>query len=243
MLKISKPLVCATVFLLPFFAWCQIGTADDLIPPEGVRPRTFEDFLVQTAWLNHPSRSFSDQKIKVAKLEVNQQKKGWMEQVSGNLGFNSLRDTVSLLGTQYLAPGFNYGVSFSIGSLLTNKSKVKVAEGKVKLEEFSQQELKLNLRKEVLYRYQKYKLSVEILKARKQAEEDALSKYTLISELFQSNKASFEEYNEASISYHSAREKRLTTETDIRLAVIDLEEILGARWENIERNRARYEKN
>lgn len=233
-----------TIFILffPLVVAGQVGNYDDLVPPPDVRPRTFEDYLVQLAWENNPQRKVAGQEVAVAKSQVKATKKSWMEPIGANLGFNSVRDTISFSGNRYLAPGYNYGISLSLGSMFTNKSKVNLANEKVKVEELKMDELKLAIRTEVLQRYQKYLLSIEVLKARQKAEEDAHSKFTLISELFEKNKADFEEYNEASISYQEALEKRLTSQTDISLTKYELEEILGMKWDSLEKIRAQYEK-
>jgi outer membrane protein TolC len=215
---------------------------DVIIPPVEVRPKTFEDYLVQLSWLNHPHREWLEQQIEVSKAEVKKERRSWMEPIGANVGFNSLKDTVSLLGARYLAPGYNYGFSLSLGSILTTKSKVTLAQGKQKLEELRLQEYKLELRKELLKRYRRHLLSIEVLKARQQAEEDAQANYTLISELFKKNKAPFEDLNQASISFHTALEKKLEAEAEVSISRFELEEILGTKWESLDRVRERYEK-
>ena len=84
--------------------------------------------------------------------------------------------------------------------------------------------------------------SIEIYNARKKAEDDAESVYYLLTEKFRKDKASFEEYNNASSSYHNSVEKRLEAKSEIELARFKLEELLGVRWEKVERNKKRYEK-
>ncbi|MCB0663595.1 MAG: TolC family protein, partial [Saprospiraceae bacterium] len=96
---------------------------------------------------------------------------------------------------------------------------------------------------EVLTRYYKFLLAKEVLKARQAAEEDASANHTLLENLFEKNKATFEEYNEASIAYHNAVEKRLTAATDLKLNQLYLEEIVGLPWASLEKTKARMERN
>jgi outer membrane protein TolC len=123
--------IAVFLFCLPFAAPAQVGNYDDLVPPPDVRPRNFEDYLVQLAWENNPQRKVAGQEVAVAKSQVKAAKKSWMEPIGANLGFNSVRDTVTFSGSRYLAPGYNYGISLSLGSMFTNKGKVNLANEKV----------------------------------------------------------------------------------------------------------------
>ncbi len=164
----------------------------------------------------------------------------WLKAFNANIGFNSLKDTVQVLGATYLAPGYNYGLSVSLGQLFTTGPRIDMAKEMQKVEELERDQSKLNLRKEVLHRYNEHLLSIEILKTRQLAEEDASATFQLISALFKKNRANFDEKNKASITYYDTMEKRLAAETEVSNTKYSLEEILGVKWEQVERLKVRY---
>ena len=238
------------IFLIPLFAiilstppqdtFGQEIDFDDLVPEAGSRPRTFEDYLVQVAWANNQQKQVLGLKKSAADEEVKLAKKQWLRslQFSGSL---SPRDTTALFNlppgvppNTIIPPFLNFGIGWSLGDLFTQKNTVRIKEKEAEIYDYELNEEKLLIRREVLSGYQKYLTAKEILKARTKAEEDASTNYLLISEKFRNDKASFEDANQASISYHDAVEKRLSAEADIELARIQLEELLGVRWKQVE---------
>lgn len=212
--------------------------------------RTFEDYLLEQAWQNNPSSKILDHRAEIAEQELKLTKKDWLKsfQFSGSV---TPRDSSILLlvpedrlqpGTSF-PPLYNFGIGWNIGSLFTQNNKTNIEKQEVKIAQLEIQEERKQFNQEVLTRYYKFLLATEVLKARQAAEEDALANYTLLENLFQKNKASFEEYNEASIAYHNAVEKKLTAATEQRLTKLYLEEIVGLPWESLERTRARMGSN
>ena len=221
----------------------------DLVPEEGTRAKSFEDYLVQIAWQNNQRKRQINVKKEVADEQVKLAKKQWLRsiQLSGSL---SPRDqlTLATIPNGALEPGtvippfVNFGLGYSLGDVFTQKNQVRIKKKESEIFEFELNEEKLKVRNMVLTAYQNYLSAIEIYNARKKAEDDAESIYYLLSEKFRKDKATFEEYNNASTGYHNAVEKRLQAESEIQLARIDMEELLGVRWEKIERNKSRYQK-
>ncbi len=241
------------IFLLTSFLFCLSANAQeinfpDIVPEEGERARSFEDYLVQVAWMNNQTKLlYGSRKAKIDE-EVKLAKKQWLRGWQFNASL-SPRDTTALFNlpegvppNTVIPPFLNFGMGISLGDIFTQRNAVKIKKKEAETFDFEINIEKLRVRKEVLQRYQKYLSSLEILKARKQAEEDASTNYVLISEKFRKDKASFEENNEASISYHNAVEKRLNGESEVQLSIISLEEMLGVRWEQVARAKPRYEK-
>lgn len=227
-------------------ALAQEVNFEDLIPQEGTRPRTFEDYLVQVAWLNNQRKQILLLRKDVAEEEVKLAKKQWLRSLQFSASL-SPRDTTALFnlppgvpeGT-IIPPFLNFGIGWSLGDLFTQKNAVRIKKHEAQIFDFELNSEKLLVRRQVLLAYQKYLSSLEVLIARQKAEEDASTNYQLISQKFRKDKAKFEEANQASISYHDAVEKRLVAESEIQLARIELEELLGVRWEKIEPAKARY---
>lgn len=238
-------------WLLPFFLFSFSVSAQetnfaDLIPEEGTRPATFEDYLVQVAWTNNQQKQVIELRKEITDQEIKIAKKQWLRSIQLSGSF-SPRDTTALFNlpegvppNTIIPPFLNFGVGWSIGDLFLQKNNVRIKKKEKELYEFELNEEKLLVRQQVLTAYQKYLIALEILKVRQKATEDADTNYQLLSEKFRKDKAEFEEANQASITYQNAIEKKLVAVSDIELAKINLEKILGLRWKQVEAAKARY---
>ena len=234
-------------FISVAFVAGQELNADEWIPAAGTRPKTFEDYLVQTAWANFPKRSILETEGQIARQKIKLTRLDWAKSLQFSASMTPRDSSILLLlpedrlqpGTVF-PPVFNLGIGVNIGDIITQKNKLKIAEQEAKITDLEMLEYKLAFRKEVLRRYELYERSVEVLISRQQAEDDALTNFNLISELFKKNRATFEEYNQASMTYYETREKRVTAESDINLQKYELEEIVGVKWETMENAKIRF---
>lgn len=230
----------------------QFGTAQTvdfatIIPPMEQRPKEFEDFLVQLAWINNPAKEVFKHETKIAEEDVKLAKKGWTELLNVNVGINpgaGRVDTVRAGGDApnpnevaglIVYPRYSVGFGLSLAPLFMQKNEVNKAKEAVKIIAHQENVDKLKIRAEVKERYQKYLLAIEVLKARQTLEDDAKGIYDFFSELFKNNEADYEDYSQAFESYHSAVEGRITAETEIEVAKIRVEELIGIDLEMAER--------
>ncbi len=207
-----------------------------VVVPEGSRARTFEDYLVQLAWMNNPANKTFDEEIKIAAEEVSIQKWKWTDDLDAIFNYNeshfisdfypnSRPDDVTTLFTVF--PRFNFGARISLGTLINNPKEKKKAQYELKIVELERDQEKLAIRAKTLERYQNYLLANEILLTRKQAEEDSYQTYLLIKEKFRRGDAELDDHNSASTSYFNAKEKFISAKSDVKVAVIQLEEMIG----------------
>lgn len=212
------------------------------------RAATYKDLLVQLAWLNAPRKQMIGQQKIAAEEDVKLAKKSWTELLRANVGIipgggdfvplidsSDVNNPVTLGGT--FQPGLSYGVTLDLGFLFTTGHEVKKAKALAKVFEWELNEQKLEIRAETEKRYAEYLLTFEVLKARQKAEIDAEAVYQYFSELFKNGDGDFEDFNRASESYHNAVEATLNAETDVQIARISLEEMIGVRLEVAEKLR------
>jgi len=208
-----------------------------VVPPEN-RARTFEDYIVQLAWMNNPANKVFDQEISIAKEEVSIQKWKWTDDLDAIFNYNESHyiqdfrpevigtgENPNTLFTVY--PRFNFGARIKLGTIINNPKERKKAEYELKITELEKDQEKLALRAKTLERYQNYLVAKEILITRKQAEEDAFQTYLLIKELFRKGDAELDEYNSASTTYFSAKEGFITAKSDVKVTIIKIEEMIG----------------
>ena len=226
---------------------------------EDVRPLTFEDYLVQLAWQNSFELEGSKYEVEARGQEIFLAKKDWTRNFQGGLNMNDVSFPyflVNSLGQEYwfgkkidltkvpsvaTYPLWNVGVGENVGELLVRKHKVKYAENRKKISESDLNFKKQKLRGEVLKRYQEYLSSFDIFKVRVQALDAAESNKNQIQSLFSVNKVQFEDYNTANKAYFDALENKVKGEAEIKLKRIALEELIGTKWESVERVKASYE--
>lgn len=244
----KKLLILGVAFLLVCtMIQAQPANFDQVVVPVDQRPRDFEEYLVQLAWMNNPSNNVLASKVKIAEQGLVQTKRNWAEDIQFTINLNQANlgiDTIKLFGTPIYKskvpesafyPIWNFGANFNIGKWWVRKSEIEVAKEKVKISEFDVNQRKLEVRSETLQRYHNYLVSIEIFKARTQAFETASTNKTLITEMFNTNKVEFEELNKADEAYYNALEAKIKAENQITLSKLSLEEIIGVKWEVAER--------
>lgn len=236
MKKLTFLVICT--LLLTTLSAQQPMDFDKVVVPEGSRARTFEDYLVQLAWMNNPANKTFDEEIKIATEEVSIVKWKWTEDLDAIFNYNEshfiqdFRPEVlgpntdpNALFTVY--PRFNLGARIRLSTLINNPKEKRKAEYELKITELERDQEKLAIRAKTLERYQNYLLANEILLTRKQSEEDSYQTYLLVKEKFRRGDAELDDHNSASTNYYSAKEKFISAKSDVRVAVIQLEEMIG----------------
>ncbi len=128
-------------------------------------------------------------------------------------------------------PRYNLGINLNLGTIATQKSKNRIKEREIAMAEHKVNQQKLLIRAETLERYEKLYAAHEIYKTRVQIEQDAKANYLLIANLYKTDEKTFDEFNEASSAYQGAIESRIKAESERRIALYRLEEIIGITWE------------
>ena len=251
MRKLSSILICQSFLIaLSLSLACTQLTAqrvdfNQIVPPEGQRPATFEDYLVQLAWLNNPETEILGFKKTKEEKEVALQRQKWMEDVK--MGFNinevSLSNLVDPQPDNFIIfPLYQFSAGFSLGTFTTNKKKREIEEMDVLIANAKSNQHKLKTRSETLTKYRKMLLAIETLKVRTKAAEDAQNVYDLSNQRFKNADMELVDLLRASEAANIAEEKRLTAQTDIELARLSLEEIIGVKWETAQKFEERYKK-
>ncbi len=226
-----KQIYLLILFFVSGSLFAQNLDYENVIPAETTKPRSFEAYLVQLAWLNTPENRVVEAEKEVATLERKKEKFNWFEQAGASMNVNPTNNVTVVGETEYFLPGINYGVSLNIGGLLTGGLDRKIADQNIKIADANINQQKLLIRSQVSKAYQKYKLANQILKSRYDAEEDLAAAYTIVSELFKKNRAEVDDYTSASSAYFAAVEQRQAAEADIEFAIIEMEELIGVEWE------------
>lgn len=227
------------IFLFFTMSWVTVVAQtidyDQVIVPEGQRPNNFEDYLVQLAWLNSPKRQILDLKEAKEAKEVELKRTEWMDDVNFSFNINevSLENVLQPDPDNFvLYPLYQLSAGVSLGSFTNNRKEREMEEFDVKIAEMEGNEYKMAIKAETLARYYQLLLTIETLKVRAQAEENAQNTYDLANKKFSNGDLDLEDLLRASESFNGALERRITANTEVELAKVSLEELIGKKWED-----------
>ncbi len=244
-LKVS-PLIIIIIFtLIGVTAQSQTVDFNKIVIPEGQRPLNFEDYLVQLAWLNSPRRQILDFERQKEQKDVDLKRSEWMDDVNFSFNINevSLENVLAPDPNNFvLYPLYQFSAGVSLGSITNTKKEREREEFDVRISEMEANEYKMNIRAETLARYHKLLLSIETLKVRVKAEENAQNIYDFANERFRNADLELDDLLRASESYDTAVEKRIDAQTNIELAKLALEELIGVKWEVVKKYEERLKK-
>jgi outer membrane protein TolC len=238
----------AAFLLLSIFPNHSSGQIDynTIVPPEGQRATSFEDYLVQLAYLNSPETQILAYEKQIEQKEVELQRIDWMDDVKFGFNINevSLANVVDKDKSDNLVlyPLYQFTAAVGLGTFTTNKKKTQLAEFDVLISDMENNQHKVKIRAETLARYRKLLLSIETLKVRTKGEEDNRNTYQISKRRFENSDLEMEDMLRASEAFNNAQEKRLAAETDIQLAIIAMEEMIGIKWENAKKAEERFKK-
>jgi len=228
-LKVGLVLLISLYFSLPNFA--QTVDFDRVVTPEDMGTRDFKEFLVQIAWINSPENESLEFEKNIKELEVKTSRKDWTNDLQLTFNLNETHLFPQELDPDdpiiTLFPQYNFSATLKLGRFLNLKHEIDMAKERVKIADNDINQKKLQVRMEVLKRYEEFEQQVEILKATSKAEDDASSTYILITDLFKVDKATAEDYLAASTSYHTAVEKRIRANSEMNIARLSVEEMIG----------------
>jgi outer membrane protein TolC len=211
-------------FLLFSLLFVQFSSAQPL-PNEEL---TFEEFLVNLAWENHPTKNIYEQKINITEAEISNAKTGYWDAVlpfvnfmGGGLAANTFPDAPNAAG------GFGVGLSVRLRPLYSTEHEVAVAKANQEIANLEMEGGRRTMAQQIKTFYSEWSLAKTVAAKRLQIETETRENQKLVLELFRQNAAEFEDVNNASTAFQQALEDRLRAEMEIRLAAIALEEWIG----------------
>ncbi|MFT5385579.1 MAG: outer membrane protein TolC [Saprospiraceae bacterium] len=244
-LTLKKLSLLSFFVLITVGSFAQMADFNKIVPGEDTRLKTFEDYLVQLAWINGPQGKAYNSRQKIAELEVDLSQREWMDNASLQWNINeiSLSNIIYPENELFVAlPVWNVTATIELGTVFNRKKKIDISKQKLEITKQNIDLLKMQVRAVVLERYYKYLTSLEILKVATEAVQDATENHILLKELFKEDKADFEELNRASLAFTNAKRSKLEAEMEIQLSKIALEEVIGVKYEEAQKYGSIYKK-
>lgn len=226
-------LFCA---LIQGLAAQQAANYDDIIAPLDSPAIDFKEYLVQIAWINSPEGAIAASEILNAADRAKNNRKEWMRDIQATVNLNEANLGLSNntnAGNAFF-PRYNFGINLNLYNVFTQKDKNDIGRREIDISRQRLNQQKRAIRAEVLSRYAEFTVARSVLQARRQVEQEAKSTLVLIEQQYRTDEKSFEDFSLATKAFYQAEEGRLRAETELITAQLQLEQVLGLRWEQVQ---------
>lgn len=223
-------------FLVSISLQAQKTDFNKVIPPLETRAKDYVEVLLQLAWMNNPQYEGLQLEEKIKQEEIKLAQLQWTKDINASFNLNeaNISNWGSSQGSENVFfPRYNLSATLNIGSMINRKTNVNIAKYKSDIAVSETNQAKLLLRGEVTRRYEQYLLALEILKIRAQAVEELYSSYLLAKSNMELGKGELSELNNATEVYLRSRESKLQAETNLKIAKINVEELVGLKLEEV----------
>lgn len=234
--KFTKTILLIATMLAISFVHCNAQRVDyrEIILPSRADSISFEEKLVQLAWQNYPENKIAETQAFVAKKELHLERWSFLDNARFNYNVNEGNLNPQLVNNNFFYPRYNIGFTVFLSDFTRIPFKTKIAKKKMEIAEEEIKQQKLKIRAEVLKRYNTYLLKVELYKLFTRIAESVNANYLLVSKKFEDGEVTLEEFNESESHYTTSIQNKLTAETEMKIAKIELEELIGMKLEEVE---------
>ncbi len=237
MKRFTQALLVA-VLLSPSVVVAQQVDYNKIILPLGASNISYEERLVQLAWQNNPASEIAKSDALAAEQDVKALGSQWLRQIgiTANLNKYSLEEinnNPSANEVFNFYPAYNVFLTLPLSTFFEGPHLKKAAQNRLNASEERINQLKLNLRAEVLKRYNDYKMNEEIRNIRKEALADEESNYLAIEEKFKNGTATVESYQLSLKSRNELRIQAVEAENMLTKSKLDLEALIGVKLEEV----------
>jgi len=223
------------LLFLNIVSFSQTTDYNKIIMPSTAEGITLEERLVQVAWQNHPLNEMQRRSIRVAELDVKNNRWSWLDNIAltGNLNEFNLDESRDIDNRSQFFPRYNVSARISLGMFVSIPIQTKMSREKVVIEQQRLKNRKLEIRAEVLRRYNDYKIAQEAYKIQSEIIEDAQTTFSYFEEQFKNGEIPFERYSLQKTTYNQARLAHLDAKRVLEEKKITLEQILGIPLEDL----------
>ena len=155
----------------------------------------------------------------------------WLDAVTGSYVY-SPRNSLNLANPTFFN-GYQISFSVNLGTLLSKPFATRTARENLNIAQYQQQQYNLNIEAQVKRLYFSYLEAQADLRNRTRAVTDGEIAVKQLKYTFQKGETSFHDYNEALTSLYNQSSFKVQSELSMLNAKANLEEILGAKLEDI----------
>ncbi len=189
--------------------------------------------MIQMAKDYYPQRKILELNEEKARSIVNSQAVNYLDLL--NVSYFYRPEDRAALGMEnpYVVNGFQFGVNLNLGTFLQKPSQIKQAKVDYKISQFERQAYERELENEVKRRYYTYIQAFNELRIRAQALQDSKTLSDDLQLRFERGEIVLSDYAEAKAAVSEASSAKLEVEVNYLTAKDALEQLIGAKVEEV----------
>lgn len=208
------------LFLVIFFPlFCLSQNTENDLESENIRTA-----LVELAIKNYPALKVNDASIYLAQKNLNYTRTTWTQSLRF---FYNINDQTYNNNVNVARPIYGAGLSLNLGDFVSLPSKSKMAKAQIMTARSQRDLTEAQIKRDVLTRYNNYLVAKEMLILKNQELEEAQFLHNLMTEKFNKDQITLEDFTRSSIFLSQAKEQQFTAENNMRNAKLQVEEYIG----------------
>ena len=232
-IKTSKSTLINSLFLFVCMATFQLLNAQATTgtTKKDTSLTAIEARLVELA-LNGPTLKEAVHRNKINEYMVKAAKNTWVNMFTISVNYNDQSFAKNTGTNTYVYPKYYFGFTLPLGTLLS-KTQVRAAEEQVKISISNEEQLKRNIRAEVLGKYKQYRAVGQLITIQRELMDDVQAALITSEENFRKGTITIEAYNAAQRNKNEESSRLINLQLEQDLVKIELERMIGQSLESV----------
>jgi outer membrane protein TolC len=197
----------------------------------GVRSSSnVEEKLVELA-LKGPLFQGSVHQNKLNEYQLEGAKKAWLNLLTISTNYNDQTFTKNVV-SNIAYPKYFFGLTIPLGTLLS-RTEIKTAREGVELSKINQEQLKRDIRAEVITKYKQYKVQGELIAFQNELMNDVAAAVIQSEESFRKGTITIEQFNTAQRSNNDEKARLINMKLEQDLIKVEIERMIGVSLESV----------
>ncbi|MBA2746244.1 MAG: TolC family protein [Flavisolibacter sp.] len=186
--------------------------------------------LVELA-LKGPAVQEAIHRNKINEYQVKAAKMNWVNMLTISTNYND-QSFVNNSNANIVYPKYFFGFTVPLGTLLS-KTQVRAAEEQVKISVNSEEQLRRNIKAEVVGKYKQYRAIGQIIVIQRELMDDVQAALITSEENFRKGTITVEAYNSAQRSKNEEASRLINLQLEQDLIKLDIERMIGTSLESV----------
>ena len=186
--------------------------------------------LVELA-LKGPTMQEAMHRNKINEYQVRAARNNWINLLTISTNYND-QSFVKNANTNIVYPKYFFGFTIPLGTILS-KTQVRAAEEQVKISSSNEEQLRRNIKAEVLGKYKQYRALGQLIVIQRELIDDVQAALITSEENFRNGTITIESYNLAQKSKNDEASRLISLQLEQDLVKLDIERMIGTSLESV----------
>ncbi|MEM9388895.1 MAG: TolC family protein [Bacteroidota bacterium] len=220
------------IIIISNTVWGQKIDYNKVILPRNSGSISLEERLVQLAWQNNPASEIAQKNIGVSEYRVNIAKWDWLSRivVSGNI--NEFTIDQENERAEFF-PRYNFALNVPLGVFAKQPMETRMVRQQLYIEQEKLNQLKLEIRAEVLKRYENYKRDMKIADLLGEVLSETKTVYDNVKGQINTGQLVVGENYDISERFKRAQIDKIKADAQVKISKLSLEEMIGIKYEEV----------